>query len=329
MSFVSSEKRLSEIISSWDKPREESVKFGIDFLDMATDGIYSGDLVVLTARTGAGKTEFLSNVLYSGAKSGKIIHMFALEAERNEIENRILFRQLANAFYFCTRERDEVPNYQLWVKGKQDHLLKKFQPEVIEELSKVFKNQFTYYTEEGFNTESFENQMHLIEERTDLVILDHLHFMDYEDANDNQGLKKTIKEIKRIVNFFKKPVLIAAQLRKGEKYSEELLPGLDDIFGSSEIVKIATRVIALAPGGMAEKNKNIRQTYMRVLKNRLDGEKTFYSAICGYDFTRNNYSPTFVLGRLKKNNTVFEELRAEDYPQWARYKNTRTQAKLF
>ncbi len=326
MSFISSSKRLLQIEHELNLPPVEPVNYGIAFLDKLTDGIYPEDLIVVTAKTGGGKTEFLANLLFTAAKAKKKVHMFALEAYQNEIEHRIIFKSLVNAFYLCVprHERKEIPNYQTWLRRKQDHLLKKYEPEVLQELEKYFETQFTYYTESEFTTKTLEDQLYLIERDTDLVILDHLHFMDLDDDHEHRGLKKAVKEIKKLKNFFKKPIIMAAQLRKGEKFSGQLLPSLDDIFGSSEVVKMATWVLALAPGPLSTSQATIRNTYIRALKSRTDGTRTMFTAQVGYDFAKNAYADDFVLGILKKDDTEFEPItNMEIYPQWAKFINRR------
>lgn len=300
----------------------DPILYGIPFLDDTTGGIYPDSLIIVTAKTGFGKTELLSNVVQNAATAGKRVHMFALEAHRGELEARIKFRSLATAFYMCTRpdERTTLPNYQDWRQGRQDGLLAKYEPEVDREIEPFFRNFQTFYTEESFTIETFETQMHKLNGKTDLVILDHLHYMDLDGHNENVEFKRMVKQIKNIVSFWRKPVVCAAQLRKIDKGTAGLLPELDDIHGSSDIVKIATHVIGIAPAYDQQESfsKNMFPTYFKMLKNRMDGSRTHFVGLCGYDISKNKYSRVYQVGKLSRDGSELVKLKQEDYPQWAR-----------
>lgn len=298
------------------------IHYGVPFLDDVTGGIYPDCFVIVTAKTGFGKTELLSSVVQNAAQAGKKVHMFALEAFRGEIEARIKFKALANAFYLAVpkAERTRTPNYQDWMQGRQDAMLARFEPEVDEELMKFFGNFKTFYTEESFDADTFESHMHRIGGETDLVILDHLHYMDLEGKNENVEFKKTVKQMKNVVTFHGKPVIMAAQLRKSgtDFKNQTLLPETDDIHGSSDIGKIVTHILGVAPADDQEGfRKNVFPTYFKLLKNRFDMSRTRFVGLCGYDIASNQYSKNYQLGKLSKSKTEFKVLEKEDYPQWA------------
>lgn len=299
------------------------LSFGNKFLDLATGGILKDDLIIITARTGGGKTEIVTQIAQSNVKEKKKVHFFALEAFEGEIEQRIKFKLLAQAFFNQQnwREFKAIPNFQDWAfnKLKQIEILEKFEQEVDKHIEQSFDTLFTYYRDNNFDIDEFESKLTQIEKETDLIIIDHLHYFDFEDVDENKALKKTVKQIKDLVSFYRKPVILVVQLRKQNKSLSELLPDIEEIHGSSDIAKIATRIIATAPAKDQEKTRqNILPTYIKLLKNRYDGSRCFYTSLCGFDIQKNSYTDAFKLGELRKNNSEFIILDEMDYPQWAR-----------
>lgn len=318
--FKSSDKFLEEIDRMTLNPRE-SISYGVPFLDDALDGIYEDDFIVVTAKTGGGKTELVSTIANNAAQSGKQVYYFALEAHVAEIQARIKFKLLSQAFYYQKNWRDfeETPDYQRWIHGKQANILSKFYPEVDQELMKYFKNLHVYYSDHTFDIEKFEGMMGMIGSHADLIILDHVHHMELVDTNEIKAMKILIRQLKKIISFYRKPMILVAQLRKGERFSQQLVPTLDEIYGASELSKIVTAAIATAPAwDSAQKDSSVFPTYFKLMKNRLSGARTFYAALCGFDNTKNEYAPYYQLGILKNEETKFEELESWHYPRWAK-----------
>lgn len=323
MSWTNGKKSIiaAKTIQKWmGKP----ISYGIKFLDDALGGIYPDDLILLTAKTGGGKTELAANIAYNAAKSGRKVHFFALEAHLYEIETRLKFKLLAQAFYTQMNYSSfgKYPDYQEWLQSRQEDILEKFESEVDEILSQEIETLHTYYSDKEFNIENFEAEMGLIGDDTELVVLDHLHYFDFDSENENSAMKRTVKQIKNIVSFYRKPAIIVTQLRKADRFSTQLLPETEDIQGSSDIAKIATKIIVAGPARDQTLGGNhIFPTYFRITKNRTSGARTYFTALCGYDAFKNSYAKEYQLGNLTKNNSEFCLIEKHDYPQWARRMN--------
>lgn len=299
-------------------PRQEPVPYGISFLDDALDGIYRDDLILISAKTGGGKTELTTGIAHNAARLKKNVHFFALEAHFGEIEKRIMFKKLSQAFYLTNKKPIERPDYRKWIHGKQEHLFIKVLPEVSEEVERECETLNTYYSKKDFDVETFAGEMGKIGLTTDLIILDHLHYFDFDPGNENAAMKKTIKEIKNIVSFYRKPAILVVQLRKSDKYSQQLLPSIDDIHGSSDIAKIATSIIFTAPAkDQVQTDIRLFPTYFKIAKDRLSGDRCYYTGLCNYDIAQNNYKQAYVLGKLINDGTEFKSIQTMEYPQWS------------
>lgn len=303
-----------------DKIREitspqDLISYGITYLDDSLEGISRDDLILITAKTGGGKTEFATNIAYSAAKQKKKVLYFALEAHTAEIYARIKFKKLSQAYYIANL-KEEKPDYLKWIRGRQP-FLNKFDLEIDQELKRELETLECYHTDKSFTADKLESILSTKGEACDLIIIDHLHYFDFSDENENKAMKNAVKQIKNVVSFFRKPVIIVTQLRKADKYSGQLLPGIDDIHGSSDIGKIATTIIVTAPARDVEQTQSyLFPTFFRIIKNRTSGARTHFTALCSYDNQKNEYSGRYLLGVLKNNDTEFEKVELMKYPSW-------------
>lgn len=307
-----------EIISR-EVYRTKPLTYGNTFLDDATGGIFQNDLILITSKTGVGKTELATQIALANILKDKRVHFFALEAEIYEIERRSKYRMLAECFYIQKNWGDykKVPNYRNWITGKDEDILKKFEPEVDEVLKQRFKNLFVRYRINNFTAETFQKEVQLIQDETDLIIVDHLHYFDFDDVNENKAMKEAVKTIRDTALLIGKPVVLLAQLRKGGKDSG-IIPSLEDVHGSSDVIKIATRAIMIAPARDQKSiNPYLYPTYMRITKNRIEGSTTNYVGLIGYDITKNKYAEQYHIGKLTFDESEVELLSEWDYPQWA------------
>lgn len=314
--FVNATERLDDIR---ENKKYIPLSFGNPYLDDCLGGIFPFDLIIITAKTGSGKTELATHIAYQNALAGKKVHFFALEADHGEIERRIKFKKLSQAYYFeRSYDRKNIPNYQDWVLSGQP-FLDRYEPEINDELKKELVTLKTFYRDKDFTPETFEGCLHQIGDDTDLIILDHLHFFDFDDiGNENIAMKKTVKQIRAIQQHYNKPIVLVCHVRKNSGRTKNLIPDEEDIHGSSDIAKIATRIIVASPARDVQSSKpSLLPTYFRICKNRLDGARTWFIGVVGFDLTKNQYETNYKVGRLDYENTEVEILEPIKYPHWA------------
>lgn len=309
--FKSAKIRLAE--ERAERPRENQIlKFGISFLDASCRGILPKDLVLLGAPTGQGKTDICVMVALKNLAQGKRVHFIALEAERNEIERRLLYTLTAHN-YFQSHDRPNLGghlNMTDWLLGKFDEAIEPFENMAREMLSPLVENLFTFYKANKFKVEDLVFNVGAVAHQTDLIIVDHVHVFDWDDDNDNRAIKEIAKTSRDVVLEMGTPMILVAHLRKKDRASKELVPGYDEFHGSSDLTKLATKVITLAPGQLDEDGKSI--TYFRVCKNRIDGSICRFIARTKFDFKKRCYDEKFKLAPISDK---FEELGR--YPFWA------------
>lgn len=297
------------------------LSFGVKFLDEALGGIYSNDLILYGAKTGVGKTHLATITAMANAAAGKRVHFFALEAEPNEIERRIKYQILADCFFKTLRK--DFPtlnlNYMDWAYGKLDQALGHIEPEIEEMLSSLYPTLWTFYRSGDFTVQDFEKQMLAIQGQTDLLILDHVHYLDHEDDNENRAMKTAVKKIRDLAILTGKPVILIGHLRKGERKAKAIAPGPEEFHGSSDLPKIATKVITLAPCQEQSGQGNRWPTYFRIAKCRVDGSRTRHVGLLGFNADINTYEPNYYLGKLSPSEEEFLPVtRFGDLPFWAK-----------
>lgn len=318
-----------EVLFKWNKAKDnfnnltytdyEPLSFGNTFLDKATRGIFPDDLILLGAPTGVGKTQFCTNVALANVQKGRRVHFIALEASEDEIQKRIAYNLFANLYFNDTKRitYPRVLNFPDFMLGKFNLVLDPYTKQV-EQMLESYEGLNIHYGGHEFTSDDLITRIMGIHEETDLIIVDHVHYFDYEaKTTENEALKKIAKTARRISQLIKKPIILVAHLRKKDKMSKELVPGIEEFHGSSDLTKIATKVITLAIGNMV--GPGIVENYMRVVKNRFDGSVKGYTALMHYNFKRGCYDPKCCIGRLDKGGSVFVEVKDEqDKPYWAR-----------
>lgn len=293
------------------------LSFGVRFLDEAMGGITRRDLVLIGARTGTGKTQLASNIAMANCRQGKRVHYFALEAEDREIERRMKFQILADLYY---RELAGAPirlRFIDWYNGRLDDALGRFESRADAELRGVLKNLSTYYRVDSFTGDDFARQLDAVREETDLAILDHFHYVDSTDENENRGHKQIVKQIRDSALRANRPVIVVGHVRKSDPRFAPIVPTDEAFHGSSDIVKIATKAIMIAPDYETDTGSpNLWSTYMQAVKCRQDSSVTRYVARINYDTRTDLYEEFYVLGKPTDGGRQFSALDIEHWPSW-------------
>lgn len=317
-------KSAAERVRNECVPRLESTRniltFGVKYLDCATGGIAPHDLVLIAAKTGIGKTSLSTCLALENAKKGKRVHYFVLEDEEFEIERRLKYRLLCDKVYKRLSPTEAAFfNYRDWRYGKYHSALAMLESEIDAQIAREYATLFTYYREKGFCVADLQKIVLAIQNQTDLVIVDHLHYVDHEDFNENRAYRDIVKQIRDLALDIGKPVILVAHLRKSERKDKSLMPTLEDIHGTSDITKIATKVVLLARSPFDSPDPRFANTLMQVAKCRVDGTATRYVATVTWNIRQSTYESNYTLGRLRNFGEQFEALETgkDIFPSWA------------
>jgi len=299
--------------------------FGITYLDAAFKGINSTDLVLLSGLTGTGKTELGSIIADTNIKNGKVVMYIALEADDNEIAHRIRFRLASKKYYAKTAQQPkETLLYDDYLDGELDLLLRDELKETDNIISDEYSGLDCFYrdlTDKHFGINELKKLIEDTHHETDLYIIDHLHFFNLDGDNENKAMKDLLYAMRDTVLIYKRPIVLISHIRKRGKLDNSIVPTLDDLHGSSDIVKTGTKIAFIAPyfGEDIPQDGYKYPTIFYCGKNRRLGSIAHYAGIQYYDARDNNYSNDLFVGKINNTCTKFTPIKTmADLPPWAR-----------
>lgn len=293
------------------------LSFGVKYLDVSLNGIRAGDLIIVGARTGIGKTDLVTSIALVNALCGHRVALFALEAERREIGRRLKYRWLSQKV-FAARAGSQRMNYMDWRDGELRDLTGPFEEEAEHVLSERLRTLTPWYRNGGFSVDDFLEIAEDVHGDFDVLVLDHLHFLELDGVNENRAMKEALQRISDFAVRTGKPIVLAAHLRKSDRRVKTLLPSIEDFHGSSDVPKIATKAVMLAPAvDRTSPLPYLAPTYMSAVKCRRDGARTRHVGLVNYDWRTCSYVEDFQIGVEKKGGEAIELLKIDDWPAWA------------
>lgn len=318
MSFIRSIEQTFEEVKSRRNAKNGLLKFGINYLDDAMLGILKNDLILIGAGSGAGKTQTCCNIAKANVEMGKRVHYIALEAEYLEIERRIKYQIFAREFFADPKRPNISISFQNWMVGDYIESCAAYEAIAANEFMSKYDGLFTFYKNEKFDISDMILKITECADETDLIILDHVHYMDLDSENENHSVKNIAKTARSLALEMGKPIILVSHMRKSDRHSRTFAPGLEEFHGSSDLYKIATKAITLGPGAMTKEGKI--ETYLRIVKNRFEGSVTRYVGKSYYNPRQGKYERSYEIGdALQSWDSGFQQLTKDRYPEWAEY----------
>jgi replicative DNA helicase len=300
--------------------RERKIPYGISYIDDATGGIRKSELIILGAGEGAGKTECAVQIAMNSAKQQRNTFFLALEAYKNEIRDRILFKEICSLYYDGLGYKKRI-FYRNWKDGEYNLALKDLTPKAKEKMrmSLSYLNVL-YRTNQNFGINELEDAIDMASsplnpDRAELIIIDHLHYLD-TGKDEIKGLKDIVKKLRDLALTHKIPIIALAHLRKADRKSESIIPSIDDFRGTSDITKIATQVILMSPDYSIQDKERL-STFFYIPKFRLDGSIKRFIGRQLFSIKDNSYEEGYEIGYAKSVTKEFEALETNDLPHWA------------
>lgn len=227
-------KKLTAIVSEYQdqyfqERKEEKLYTGFSKLDEITGGLEGGDVIVIGARPGVGKSAFTSQIILEMAKAGKRIGFYNLEMSEKQVYERLLSNQsgirlnrIRRAIQFLgdEKERFESANQML---GKMDILISSGTKSV----SKI-RNECRH-------------------QELDCIIIDYLQLVRADTryqsrASEVGAISKAIKALAMELNV---PIIALSQLNRTSEMRETKEPTMGELREAGDIEQDASIIILL------------------------------------------------------------------------------------
>jgi replicative DNA helicase len=297
-----------------DAVNAKRVPTGIAFLDDCISGLRPGGLLLVGAGTGVGKSALAFGFALAAAVAGYRPHLFALEAEEGEVGDRLAFQELGK---YEKHGRD----FRSFMDGDLKALEAKHWSKIEKALLPKLDSIATLYKKRGdFTNKTLLQVLAEIGPKAELVILDHIHFIDSDNDNEYSTQRKAIRDLRDLALNSRVPVVAVSHMRKKSSQDRgRLMPSMDDLHGSSELSKSATDVVLIERDWDAEPPApHLSPTLFMVPKDRR-GRGGRLIARCNYDMSSGTYEEPYQLGRaVWDRGERFEPVPSRRIPFWAR-----------
>ena len=239
---MSYEDALEATLHRWERILETGGMLGFSTgfsnLDEATGGLQRGNLTVIGARPGMGKSVLAENIARHCAKNGLSVR-YAIDYGRLKK-------------YRMTQT--ETDNFALYI-------------------SKARNWKFVIDTEMiGIDAIAARCRLEKRKSGLDLLVVDHLHLMPRKGVNEVAELDDITARLKRLAMELQIHVLLVAQLNRATEKQSDKRPSLADLRGSGGIEQNANLVLMPYREGYYDSEAPQGTAELIIAKNR-DGER--------------------------------------------------------
>lgn len=241
------------------------VKVGFPTLDHMTNGFKDGELIIIAARPGIGKTTLAVNFAINAAlKYSKSIAMFDLEMSCLQVAQR----------YMCATGR--IPMNEVKLGTKNNNIWN-----TIFETKKILENTNIYVDDTTSITPSeilSKCRKLKAQHGLDMIIIDYLQLMKSEqsskDGNRQQEVADLTRSIKLAARELRVPIILLSQLnRDSDKQNRK--PQLTDLRESGSIEQDADIVMFISDqkAEAAQESNDDALDYTLIIAKHRNGER--------------------------------------------------------
>ncbi len=211
-------------------------------LDKYTNGYKGGQMIILAARPGCGKTSFAMNIVCNIARKEpeKVVAVFNLEMSISELTQRILLTMAS------------VPHESVMTGASADEFKRLWQAKKVLETSNVYIDDTANTTPEQIMSKC--RRLKQMKKRLDLVVIDYLQLLKAHTSR--QSIQQEVTEISRSLKIMAKeldvPVLALSQTSRDLEKREDGDPKMSDLRESGSIEQDADQVYFLIKQKVSE-----------------------------------------------------------------------------
>lgn len=225
------------IETTQDAEARSPIATGIGKLDYALNGgLYKGNLIILGAISGLGKTTLALQIADNIARNNKDVLLFSLEMSRDELIAKSLSRYMflnEKLERGTTASLENILSHREILNGTmyKDNISEKIQ-ENLKEAYKTYRDEIApnVYINECKETmeitleeieKRIKKQIDITEEKP-VVIIDYLQIIENKERGltDIQATGKIVKNLKRIARKYKIAIIVISAFNRGAIYSD-------------------------------------------------------------------------------------------------------------
>ena len=220
-----------------DPNANAGVKTGFPTLDKITNGFKPGELIIIAARPGIGKTTLAVNfAINSAVKYGKSVAMFDLEMSALQVAQR----------FICATGRVPMDMVKGGTKD-QSAWATLFETKKILENSSIYIDDTTTITPAEILSKCRRLKA---QSGLDMVIIDYLQLMKAEKASKDGNRQQEVADLTRSIKLAARelgcPILLLSQLNRGVEQRSDKTPQLSDLRESGSIEQDADIVMFIS-----------------------------------------------------------------------------------
>ncbi len=248
-----------------DPNANAGVKTGFPTLDKITNGLKPGELIIIAARPGIGKTTLAVNfAINSAVKYRKSVAMFDLEMSALQVAQR----------FICATGRVPMDMVKGGTKD-QNAWATLFETKKILENTNIYIDDTTTITPAEILSKCRRLKA---QSGLDMVIIDYLQLMKAEKASKDGNRQQEVADLTRSIKLAARelgcPILLLSQLNRGVEQRADKTPQLSDLRESGSIEQDADIVMFIsdrADEGVQEDDTDDAIDYTLVIAKHRNG----------------------------------------------------------
>lgn len=268
--------QLEELFARDDLP---GVATGFIDLDKKTHGLQNGDLVILAARPGMGKTTLAMNIVeHVSIANAQPVMVFSLEMPAEQLGKRIL----------ASRGRIDFELIRAAKCDHEDFAIK--MPRVVGELS-----ESKLFIDDSAGLSILEMRSRALrikrEHGLSLIVVDYLQLMSEKAESETVKISNISAGLKRIAKELQVPVIALSQLNRAVEQRNDKRPLMADLRQSGAIEQDADLILFLYRDEVYDESSQAKGTAEINIAKHRNGETgmfrlSFNGRYCRFD----NYS---------------------------------------
>lgn len=229
---------------------DRGVSTGWKCLDIYMQGIRNGEMTVITADTGCGKTTFATQLMLNCAMQGLPVWINSWEMKPCSIIRKLASLVLRQPMKFRTFTQRENEQFDEWMSHY-----------------KVYLNPSTIGADIGILAKQLVTAKHL---GVKVVMLDHLDYLvTGRHEKMHEAIEETVRRLHELAFALDMHFLLICHPRQVSTGAEEV--GIHSLKGSSSIKQYADNVIILHRCARTDPSAHPSKVKIRVAKNRMFG----------------------------------------------------------